>query len=254
MALARARRAAAFGSRSGDRCADARGTAADLGRGDALGLGPARGRLEARRRADAGASRRRPRRRLHPHARRRHARPPEVVAAVRALPVRGRARRRGDRAARRRRGPPVPGDGRALRRRGGTRAPPRSLFFDVLHVDGRTCSTRRSRSGRGARRSPRRSAGLPRIVTGDEEAAATAFDAALAAGHEGSWSRRRAPRTQPGGRLGLAQGQAASHARPCGARGRVGPRASAGPAVEPPFRRGADCRGVRRCSARRSRA
>ena len=69
------------------------------------------------------------------------ARVPEVVSAVLALPVRrGRARRRGDRAAAGRAAAAVPGHRIAGRRRarrpGRETVPLTPYFFDVLHLDG----------------------------------------------------------------------------------------------------------------------
>ena len=65
---------------------------------------------------------------------------PEIVEAVRGLPVTAdRARRRGDRPSRRRSAAPVPGDDEPLRVEGSlaaTRAPLPAFFFDCLHVDG----------------------------------------------------------------------------------------------------------------------
>ena len=117
------------------------------------------------------------------------ARLPEVVAVARALPAtRGRARRRGDRAARRRAAGAVPGHRRAVRHAAG-RAASRSRRCSSTSCTStaRTCSTRRCAERTAAlerdraRGAPDRRAPSPRTPT----AAQAAFDAALAAGHEG---------------------------------------------------------------------
>ena len=65
------------------------------------------------------------------------ARLPEVVEAALALPgARGRARRRGDRAARRRPPASVPGHRQPVREPRPGAVPLTPMFFDVLHLDG----------------------------------------------------------------------------------------------------------------------
>ena len=196
--------------------------------------------------AHPGAPRRRRRARLHAQPQRRHRRAvPEVVEAVRALPLRSVVLD-GEAIALRADGRPQPFQDtmsrvRPRRRRGAPAAPLTAFFFDVLHLDGATCSTcprRRARSqrstrvvpgGAGACRAsspttpprPRRSSPT-RSPRGHEGVMVKALDAPYEAGRRGAGWLKVKPR---------------AHARPRRARGRVGPRPTAGLAVEPPSRR-----------------
>jgi ATP-dependent DNA ligase I len=115
------------------------------------------------------------------------ARLPEVVAAVAALPARALVLD-GEAIALRRDGRPEPFQVTAARfgTRGERAQPLTSLFFDVLHVDGDDLLDapleRRSEALAEALPPEHR---IPRAVATDDEAAGAAFDAALAAGHEG---------------------------------------------------------------------
>ena len=134
------------------------------------------------------------------------ARLPEVVAAVRALPVRhaGR-RRRGDRAAPGRPPAAVPGDRVALRaprrRRRPARCRWRAFFFDLLHLDGDDLLDAPAPERLAALDAivPPDACGSPGCVTGDLAAAEAFLRATLAAGHEGvvAKSLGRAVRGRP---------------------------------------------------------
>jgi DNA ligase-1 len=115
------------------------------------------------------------------------ARLPEVVAAARSLPVTSIVLD-GEAIALRDDGRPEPFQVTAARfgTRGARAQPLDSLFFDVLHVDGEQLLdeplARRAEALEAAVPAELR---VPRTITDDDEAAADAFDAALAAGHEG---------------------------------------------------------------------
>jgi DNA ligase-1 len=113
------------------------------------------------------------------------ARLPEVVAAVRALPV-ARVVLDGEAIALRADGRPEPFQVTSSRIASG--APGVTpVFFDILHVDGEDLLdaplARRVEALAAAVPDP--ALRVPRIVTGDLAAAQAHFDAALAAGHEG---------------------------------------------------------------------
>ena len=167
---------------------------------------------------------------------------PEVVEAVRALPLRS-VILDGEAIALRPDGRPRPFQETASRAasRGNIEAlreavPLTAFFFDVLHLDGRDLLDLPA-SERLAAIEPALPAGawVPRLVGNDLGAAQAFLDDALARGHEGVVvkARDRALRGGPPRRR-LAQGQARAHARPRRARGRVGPRAPPGVPLEPP--------------------
>jgi len=112
---------------------------------------------------------------------------PEVVAVVRALPV-GAIVLDGEAIALRDDGRPEPFQVTASRfgSRQGRSVPLASLFFDVLHVDGEDLldAPLAQRSAVLERVVPAAHR-VPRTVAADAGAAQAAFDAALAAGHEG---------------------------------------------------------------------
>jgi len=115
------------------------------------------------------------------------ARLPEVVEAVRALPLRAVVLD-GEAIALRADGRPEPFQVTAARfgTRGARAQPLASLFFDVLHVDGDDLLDEplaRRVAALDAAVAP--ALRVPRAVAEDPGAAARAFDAALAAGHEG---------------------------------------------------------------------
>jgi DNA ligase-1 len=115
------------------------------------------------------------------------ARLPEVVAAARALPARAVVLD-GEAIALRDDGRPEPFQVTAARfgTRGERSQPLASLFFDVLHLNGEDLLdeplARRSEALAAAVGEEHR---VPRVVAGDAAAAQCAFDAAIAAGHEG---------------------------------------------------------------------
>jgi DNA ligase-1 len=113
------------------------------------------------------------------------ARLPEVVAAVRALPT-DRVVLDGEAIALRPDGRPEPFQVTASRIASG--APGVTpVFFDILHLDGEDLldAPLAQRAEALARAVPDAALRVPRIVTGDVEAARAHFAAALAAGHEG---------------------------------------------------------------------
>ena len=115
------------------------------------------------------------------------ARLPEVVAAARALPA-SAVVLDGEAIALRADGRPEPFQVTAGRfgSRQARSVPLRSLFFDVLHVDGEDLLdeplARRTEALDAVVGSEHR---VPRVIAADVEAAQAAFDAALAGGHEG---------------------------------------------------------------------
>ena len=170
-------------------------------------------------------------------------------------------RRRGDRAPARRPAAAVPGHDEPVRARAGRRRAarelPLSLFlFDCLHLRRRALlAGRRATLRRAASASPADNV-VPRLVTGERRGGDRVLRRRAAHGprrRDGEGARRAVRRRQP--RRGVAQDQARPHARPGGARRRVGPR--------PPAAAGSptctSARAIRRpagssCSARRSRA
>jgi ATP-dependent DNA ligase I len=112
---------------------------------------------------------------------------PEVVAVARALPASALVLD-GEAIALRSDGRPEPFQVTAARfgTRQGRSVPLASLFFDVLHVDGEDLldAPLADRSAALERIVPAEHR-IPRVVAGDAADAQTAFDAALAAGHEG---------------------------------------------------------------------
>ena len=174
-------------------------------------VGPARGRVEARRRARPGAPRRRRRGGLHPHARRHHraACPRSSRPRSRCRSRSGRARRRGDRAARRRAAAPVPGHGVADRLRAAPRLIAAPFCSTCCTLDGEDLL-----DAPGAERAAALAAScpealrVPRVVTDDagraQASSTTRWRRATRACREvaGRALRRRPPRRR------LAEGQA----------------------------------------------
>ena len=160
---------------------------------------------------------------------------PEIVAALQGRACAGAdPRRRGDRAAPRRRAASVPGHDaplrpQARRRRACARELPLSVFFfDCLLRDGTPLVDRpaRERRERSATSLPAALRDAARSITADVAAGRRAFYARRARARprrRDGQGAGRAVRSRAA-RRGLAQGQARAHARPRGARGRVGPR------------------------------
>ena len=164
-------------------------------------IAPARGRLEARRRAHPGPPRRRRRRVFTRTLDDVTARLPRWSRSSRALPARASCSTARRSRARRRAPGAVPGHRLALRPRQARAVPLASLFFDVLHVDGEDLLdaplARRTRPARvvpaehrsraRSRRRRRRPGGIRRRArAGHEGVMVKALDAPYAAGRRGA--------------------------------------------------------------------
>ena len=113
------------------------------------------------------------------------------------------------------------------------------FFFDVLHCDGADLldEPAEQRAAALAEIVPAEQR-VDRLVTDDPQAAQEFLDRTLAAGHEGVMAKSLTAPYEAGRRgAGLAEGQAGAHARPGGARGRVGFGTAHGQAVQHPSRR-----------------
>ena len=197
------------------------------------------GRVEARRDPHPDPPPRRRGADLHPQPQRHHRRAArDRRGACARLPLRaGGARRRGDLDGRRRPGR-VPGHGRAASTATRRRRAIATFLFDVLHLDGDDLL-----DAPLAERAARLDAIAPRAAHPGRADARPGRGRARA--RRGARRRARGRRRQGRGlavrrraaRQGVAQGQAGPYLRPGRARRRVGPRAAAGLALEPPPRR-----------------
>ena len=191
--------------------------------------------------------------RLHPHARRHHRARARDRRGALALPT-DAAVLDGEAIALRPDGRPEPFQVTASRVGSGRL---NVLFFDVLHAGGDDLIDRpgAERFEALAELLPEAQR-VPRAVADDASAARAVLDDALARGPRGR-AREVARRALRGRapRRGLAEGQAAPHARPRRARRRVGPRPPPRLAQQPAPRRPRAGRALASsCSARRSRA